>query len=190
MIFCQEPIAMRTLIATLALAAPLLLAGCGSQPPAPEQAGAGVEDRKPTAITSPSVAPGVAGGALDPYSIAALKDPKSILSKRSVYFDFDQFVVKDEFKPLLEAHAKFLVNNAKMKMLIQGNADERGSREYNLALGQKRAEAIKKALLLLGAKEEQVESVSLGEEKPACTEATEDCWAKNRRGDMLYSGEF
>jgi peptidoglycan-associated lipoprotein len=77
-----------------------------------------------------------------------------------------------------------------MKMLIQGNADERGSREYNLALGQKRAEAIKKALLLLGAKEAQVESVSLGEEKPACTEATEDCWAKNRRGDMLYSGEF
>jgi peptidoglycan-associated lipoprotein len=189
MILCKEPFAMRTLIATLALAVPLLLAGCSSQPPAPEQSGAGVEDRKPATVTTPAVAP-VTGGAVDAYSIAALKDPKSILSKRSVYFDYDQYVVKDEFKPLIEAHAKFLVANAKMKMLIQGNADERGSREYNLALGQKRAEAMKKALLLLGAKEDQVESVSLGEEKPACTEQTEDCWAKNRRGDMLYSGEF
>ncbi len=116
--------------------------------------------------------------AIDPYSLAALKDPKSPLSKRSVYFDFDSYVVKDEFKSLIEAHAQFLAKNPKMKMLIQGNADERGSREYNLALGQKRAEAVKKALLLLGAQEEQVESVSLGEEKPACTEQTEACWAQ------------
>jgi peptidoglycan-associated lipoprotein len=75
-------------------------------------------------------------------------------------------------------------------MLIQGNGDERGSREYNLSLGQKRAEAIKKGLALLGAREEQLESVSLGEEKPRCTDQTEACWAQNRRGDMLYSGEF
>ena len=75
-------------------------------------------------------------------------------------------------------------------MLIQGNADERGSREYNLALGQKRAEAVKKSLLLLGAKEEQVEAVSLGEEKPRCTEHSEACWAENRRADILYTGEF
>ncbi|MBU0753039.1 MAG: peptidoglycan-associated lipoprotein Pal [Gammaproteobacteria bacterium] len=182
---------MRTLFATLAIALPLLITGCSSQPPAAEQPGAGVEDRKPTSITTPPVTPpAVTTGAMDPYSIAALKDPKSILSKRSVYFDFDMYVVKDEFKSLIEAHAKFLVNNPKMKMLIQGNADERGSREYNLALGQKRAEAVKKALLLLGAKEEQVESVSLGEEKPACADQTEECWARNRRGDMLYSGEF
>jgi peptidoglycan-associated lipoprotein len=126
----------------------------------------------------------------DPYGLAALKDPKSPLSKRSVYFDYDSYVIKEEFKPLLEHHAKFLVKNGQMKMLIQGNADERGSREYNLALGQKRAEAVKKALLLLGAKEAQLESVSLGEEKSACMEQTESCWAQNRRGDMLYSGEF
>jgi peptidoglycan-associated lipoprotein len=75
-------------------------------------------------------------------------------------------------------------------MLIQGNADERGSREYNLALGQKRAEALKKMLLLLGAREDQVEAVSLGEEKPRCSEAGEACWSKNRRDDMLYTGEF
>jgi peptidoglycan-associated lipoprotein len=160
-----------------------LLAGCGSQPAAPEQTGAGVEDRNPNAVGTP-----VASS--DPYSLAALKDPKSPLAKRSVYFDYDSYIVKDEYKALLDHHAKFLAQNGQMKMLIQGNADERGSREYNLALGQKRSEAVKKALLLLGAKEAQLESVSLGEEKPACMESTESCWGQNRRGDMLYSGEF
>jgi peptidoglycan-associated lipoprotein len=126
----------------------------------------------------------------DPNSIAALKDPRSPLSKRSIYFDYDSYVVKDEFQTLLAAHGKFLAANPKMKMMIQGNADERGSREYNLALGQKRADAVRKALALLGVKDDQIEAVSLGEEKQACTEATEECWAKNRRGDMLYSGEF
>jgi peptidoglycan-associated lipoprotein len=77
-----------------------------------------------------------------------------------------------------------------MKVLIQGNADERGSREYNLALGQKRSDAVRKALVLLGAREDQLEAVSLGEEKPACTESEEGCWAKNRRGDLLYTGEY
>jgi peptidoglycan-associated lipoprotein len=75
-------------------------------------------------------------------------------------------------------------------MLIQGNADERGSREYNVGLGQRRSDSVKKMLSLLGAREEQIESVSLGEEKPACVDHTEGCWAKNRRGDMLYSGEY
>ena len=109
---------------------------------------------------------------------------------RSVFFDYDQYAIKDEFKPLVDAHAKLLVKNPGIKMLIQGNADERGSREYNLALGQKRADAVKKALMLLGGQEAQIESVSLGEEKPRCTDQTESCWAQNRRGDMLYSGEF
>jgi peptidoglycan-associated lipoprotein len=173
----------KTIAITLSLLTLAALSGCGSQPAAPEQAGAGVEDRNPNAVAS-----GVGSG--DPYGIAALKDPKSPLSKRSVYFDYDSYVVKDEYKALLDHHAKFLAKNGQMKMLIQGNADERGSREYNLALGQKRAEAVKKALQLLGAKEAQLESVSLGEEKPACMDATESCWAQNRRGDMLYSGEF
>ncbi len=168
----------------ITLAALITLAGCGSQPAAPEQDGAGVESRNPSAVTS-SV-----GSGADPYGAAALKDPKSPLSKRSIYFDYDSFIVKDEFKSLLDHHAKFLAKNGQYKMLIQGNADDRGSREYNLALGQQRAEAVKKALLLLGAKDAQLESVSLGEEKPACMDATESCWAQNRRGDMLYSGEF
>ncbi len=121
---------------------------------------------------------------------AALKDPNNILSKRSVYFDFDKFDIKDEFKPLIEAHAKFLRENSTAKMLIQGNADERGSREYNVGLGQRRSDAVKKMLTLLGAREDQIESVSLGEEKPVCTEHNETCWQKNRRDDMLYTGEY
>ncbi len=166
----------------VAIFAAALLAACSSQPPAPEQ-----KPAPPQAKAEPAP---VKQEAVDPWGVAALKDPKSILSKRNVYFDFDQYVIKDEFKPLVEAHAKFLSRNAPAKMLIQGNADERGSREYNLALGQKRAEAVKKALLLQGGKETQVEAVSLGEEKPRCTEQNEDCWAQNRRDDMLYNGEY
>lgn len=178
---------MRISMLAASLVTLALLAGCGSQPPAPEQAAAGVESRTPGAVSSTSP---VDTASTDPYSLAALKDPKSPLAKRSIYFDFDSYVVKDEYQTLLNHHAQFLIKNPQMKMLIQGNADERGSREYNLALGQKRAEAVKKALMLLGVKESQLEAVSLGEEKPVCTEATESCWAQNRRGDMLYSGEF
>ncbi len=170
----------------------VLLSGCASQPPAAEQAPARVEDVKPgpVSVDTQQVASVTAGSALDGNDLAQLKDPKSILSKRSVYFDFDQYVIKDEFKTLVEAHGRFLVANPKLKVLIQGNADDRGSREYNLALGQKRAEAVRKSLILLGAKDEQIEAVSLGKEKPRCTEHTEECWAENRRGDILYTGEF
>ena len=177
---------MRHSLALATLTA-VFLAACSSQPPAPEQKPAAVEERNASSVAEPGL---IKSEKMDPYGLAALKDPKSILSKRNVFFDFDQYVVKDEFKPLIEAHAKLLAANPGTKMLIQGNADERGSREYNLALGQKRAEAVKKALLLLGAKEEQVEAVSLGEEKPRCTEQTEECWAQNRRDDILYSGEY
>jgi peptidoglycan-associated lipoprotein len=180
---------MRKSVLAISLITLAVLAGCGSQPPAPEQAGAGVEDRNPSTVTTPGVTP-VTAGQPNAYDIAALKDPKSPLAKRSIYFDLDSYVVKDEYQALLGHHAQFLARNGQMKMLIQGNADERGSREYNLSLGQKRSEAVKKALMLLGAKEAQLESVSLGEEKPACMEATDACWAQNRRGDMLYSGEF
>ena len=123
---------------------------------------------------------------------ASIKPLESIGApdKRSVYFDFDKFEVRDEFKGLVSDHAKFLVPRKDGKMLIQGNADERGSREYNLALGQRRADAVKKSLLLQGVKEEQVESVSLGEEKPKATGHDEAAWAENRRADVLYKGEY
>ena len=177
-------------------AATLVLAGCATSTPEGEtQPGAPVEGGKPGAgkpgaIQSQPVAPVEAGkpGGVSPF--AALKDPNSPLSKRSVFFEYDKFEVKDEYRPLVEQHAKFLRDNRTAKMLIQGNADERGSREYNVGLGQRRADSLKKMLTLLGAREDQIESVSLGEEKPACNGHDEDCWAKNRRDDMLYNGEY
>ena len=161
----------------------LLVAGCSSTPDA-DQAGAPVDSRS----NDGKVATVTAGGMDSRGLPAELTDPKSILSKRSIYFDYDKFDIKSEYKDLVASHAKFLTNNRQFKMLIQGNTDERGSREYNLALGQKRADAVKKQLVLLGAREEQIESVSLGEEKPKNASQNEAAWAENRRGDMLYRG--
>jgi len=121
---------------------------------------------------------------------SALKDPSNILSKRSIYYDFDKFEVKDEYRPMIEAHAKYLRDNPGARMLIQGNTDERGGREYNVGLGQRRSDGVKKMLILLGAKEAQIESVSLGEEKPKSQGNTEEAWSQNRRADILYSGEY
>ena len=117
-----------------------------------------------------------------------LKDPKSVLSQRAVYFDFDSDAIKLAFVPIIEAHAKYLRDHRTAKMRIQGDADERGTPEYNLALGQRRAEVLKAQLVLLGASPAQIESVSLGEEKPVCSDHAETCWWKNRRDDMLYAG--
>lgn len=182
---------------TLSLITVGLLAACSSSPSTDDQArGAAVEDRSSASGASSAgvdnnrVVPVDAGSDAGKSSYPELKDPKNILSKRSVLFDYDSYVIKDQYRPLVEAHAKFLTGHPSVKMLIQGNTDERGSREYNLALGQKRADAVKKALALLGVSESQLESVSLGEEKPSCSEASDACWAANRRGDMLYSGEF
>ena len=171
-----------------------VFAGCASTPE--EQEAAGVEDRKPGAKpgvqTQPIKQPPVASVDLTgkPGARSILTDPSSPLSKRSIYFDYDRYDVKEEFRPLVEVHARYLRDNRQMKMLIQGNTDDRGSREYNLALGQRRSEAIKRMMMLLGAREEQVEAVSLGEEKPKATGSSEDAWAQNRRGDILYTGEF
>ena len=168
----------------------LVVAGCSSTPKT--EPGAAVEERAP-GPAQPVETPGVTTVTpekMEGTTLPELTDPKSILSKRSVYFDFDKYDIKDEFKPLVEAHAKFLVSHPKIKMLIQGNADERGSREYNLALGQKRADAVKRALALLGGREDQIESVSLGKEKPKNPGHDEAAWAENRRSDMLYTGEF
>ena len=176
---------MKRLIIPALLA--LMLAACSSTPDTKdEQGGAPVESRSDSGTVATVTAGDLDGRKLPPE----LTDPKSILSKRSVYFDYDKYDVKAEYKDLVTAHAKFLANNRQFKMLIQGNTDERGSREYNLALGQKRSDAIKKMLTLLGAREEQVESVSLGEEKPKNEGQSEAAWAENRRGDMLYTGEF
>lgn len=103
---------------------------------------------------------------------------------RVVYFDFDSFVVRDEGRPVVEAHARLLNANRTRKMTVEGHTDERGGREYNLALGQKRAEAVVRSLTLLGATDAQLEAVSFGEERPAVQGGDEAAWAKNRRAEL------
>jgi peptidoglycan-associated lipoprotein len=179
---------MKNLLIPALLAA--LVAGCSSTP-VDETAGAPIDSRSGSSGVTP-----VTAGGLDSRGLPKeLTDPKSVLSRRSIYFDLDKYEVKDEYRDLVAAHAKYLVANRGFKMLVQGNTDERGSREYNLSLGQKRSEAVKRSLVLLGAKEDQVESVSLGEEKPKNPGHDESAWAENRRADMLYKapdgrGEF
>lgn len=137
------------------------------------------EKSKPLAQPDTSVVKEVKAVEVDPLTVGAL-------AKRSVYFDYDQYVVKEEFKSLIEAHAKYLVLNKTRKILVQGNTDERGSREYNIALGQKRAEAVRKAMSVFGVADAQIEAVSLGEEKPKATGSDEASWAENRRSDIVY----
>lgn len=133
---------------------------------------------------------GVAGSALAGSDAAdPRKDPASPLSKRSIFFDFDSYVVKAEYRPALEAHASYLLSKRDARVILQGNADERGSREYNLALGQKRAEAVRKALSVLGVSDAQMEAVSFGEEKPRNEADTEAGYAENRRTDVVYADE-
>jgi peptidoglycan-associated lipoprotein len=135
---------------------------------------------------------GVAGSSLDgsgKYTGDPRKNPASPLSKRSIFFDFDSFVVKDEFRPVLEAHAGYLLSKRDAHVVLQGNTDERGSREYNLALGQKRAEAVRKSLKVLGVPDAQLEAVSFGEEKPRNEANTEAAYAENRRVDVVYTDE-
>jgi peptidoglycan-associated lipoprotein len=171
------------------------LAACASTP-GPEQSGAAVEERTPSAPggQSTSTPPTASTRPVQPPASQAanpLKDPANILSKRSIYYDLDSDAIKDEYRPMMQAHAKWLVEHRDAKILIQGNCDERGSREYNIALGQRRAEGVKRMLMLLGATEAQVESVSLGEEKPRCsTDQSDACLAENRRSDVLYGGEY
>jgi peptidoglycan-associated lipoprotein len=118
-----------------------------------------------------------------------LHDPSNILSKRSVYFDYDSNAVKDEFRNLVQAHARYLADKRSAHVRIEGNCDERGSREYNLALGQRRAEAVKRVMTVLGAPDANIETVSYGEEKPVANGHDEQAWAQNRRADIKYAGE-
>jgi peptidoglycan-associated lipoprotein len=164
-------------LAGLASAA-VLLAACSTPQKEPEKTAA-----PETKVTQPTVA--------DTRTVTPVQapdpllDPNSPLAKRSVYFDFDSYVVKSDFDNTLTAHSGYL-SKSKKKILIQGNTDERGGSEYNLALGQKRAEAVRKKLSILGVPETQMEAVSLGKEKPKAAGHDEASWAENRRADLVY----
>ena len=147
--------------------------------PAPRSAGAA-----PAPSARPADRPGVAGAPARPGSSAAATTPGAP-TKSSVYFDYDRDEIKAEFRGVVEDHAKYLRANPALRVRIEGNADERGSREYNIALGQRRAEAVMKALGLLGVPASRMEAISYGEEKPRRGGHDEGSWAENRRDDVV-----
>ncbi|RBA25470.1 peptidoglycan-associated lipoprotein Pal [Herminiimonas fonticola] len=167
---------MRTITSAFILSTAMLLAACSSTKLDDK---APVEDRTGSSADARSV--GTVNASSDP-----LNDPQGVLAKRSVYFDYDSYVVKPEYQQVVANHAKYLQSNKARKIIIQGNTDDRGGAEYNLALGQKRAEAVRKSLSLLGVPEAQMEAVSLGKEKPKALGSDEAAWAENRRADIVY----
>lgn len=176
-------------LATLAVAA--LLTACGSSVKLDEVP---VENRTGSVLTpQPMPMPmpmtnDVSSKAVIPVEIAATNiaavGPMGVT--KVIYFDYDSFTIKPEFQGAVEAHAKYMAANKTRKLSVEGHTDERGGREYNLALGQKRAEAVRRALALLGVTDSQVEAVSFGKEKPANSGADEAALAKNRRAEMNY----
>ena len=117
---------------------------------------------------------------------AELNNPNSPLYEKSVYFDFDKYTVKEAYRPLVSAHSNYLNTHKARRIVIQGNTDERGGREYNLALGQKRAEAVRRSMALQGVSDSQMEAVSFGKEKPRAEGHNEAAWSQNRRADIVY----
>ena len=160
------------------------MAGCSSVPldnvpvedkSASAVAGPGGPGSGTQSAVTPVAADEVAGGAAGPVNVARL-----------IYFDYDSYVIKPEFQSMLESHARFLKANSRRKVSIEGHTDERGGREYNLALGQRRSEAVRRALGLLGVPDTQVEAVSFGKEKPVALGSNEAAWAQNRRAEIVY----
>jgi len=172
----------------LGLIAAAALAGCGSSVKL-DEGKVPVESRTGSAVSGGSTS-GSAGSGSAPQSQVASVDltAKGNAANsglpRVVYFDYDSFVVKDEFRPVVEANARALAGDAQRKLSIEGHTDERGGREYNLALGQKRAEAVARSLTLLGASQAQIEAVSFGKERPAAQGNDEAAFAQNRRAEL------
>ncbi|HEY1394040.1 MAG TPA: peptidoglycan-associated lipoprotein Pal [Methylibium sp.] len=165
--------------APLALAI-LALAGCASGVNLDEPK---VESRTPTLTSNDAKAS--QGGQSQVANVDLGKQGSSAVGlQRIVYFDFDSYVVKEDYRPVIEGNAKLLNTDRKKRMTIEGHTDERGGSEYNLALGQKRAEAVLKSLTLLGAQDAQLEAVSYGKERPAVSGSDEAAWAKNRRAEL------
>ncbi len=164
----------------------VLLSACASQTTQPE-----VEDLAGGAGTGSGLGGSdlMGSGSGRPGYFSQLQDPNSILSQRSVFYDYDSYTVTSEYRELVLSHAKFLRDHADASVILQGNTDDRGSREYNLALGQRRADSVKNMMTLSGARDGQIESVSLGEEKPRALGQGESTWSQNRRTDIIYRGE-
>ena len=172
---------MKTKLTTAAgsLAMLGLLAACGTQP-----ANETAKPEPQTAVTSASGQAAARPAPTPAMTGSAVIDAK--VTKRSVYYDFDNADIKPDQLGTVEANARYLGAHPELKVRIEGNADERGSREYNLALGQRRAESVVKTMSLLGIPASRMESVSYGEEKPRATGHDDQSWAENRRSDLVY----
>lgn len=147
------------------------------------------EEPEPVVDTRPTVTEPVVDR-VDPNDYTNpenLSNPESLLSKRVIYFDFDQSTIRSEFRDVLRAHGRFLSSNSNYSVTLEGHADERGTREYNLALGERRSGAVANVLDAEGASNTQLESVSYGEERPLCTASNESCWQRNRRVEISYT---
>jgi peptidoglycan-associated lipoprotein len=160
-------------------------------PAAPAPVAAAAPAAAPAAPPPPAPVPAtpkpVTQSTVTTVSLPAHLDPKSEIYKgRSIYFDFDSALLKKEFEPLVDRHGRYLVSSPQLKIRVEGHADERGSAEYNLALGQKRAEAVQRALAVVGVTATRMEAISWGKEKPRALGHDESAWAQNRRADLQY----
>jgi peptidoglycan-associated lipoprotein len=172
----------RTALAVLAALA-MLAAGCSTPVPLEEKKDVPVETRTGTPAGG-AAAGGAQGTPQSQVTTVNLDKSAPATMARIVYFDYDSFAIKDEYRGVIEANAKALVAARNKRVSLEGHTDERGGREYNLALGQKRAESVAKALALLGVNDSQMESVSFGKERPAVQGSDEAAWAKNRRVEI------
>ena len=175
---------MKRTLVVLGLVA--MLSACGS---AVKLDNVPVEDRSGSGVDASKNANGAAVGQSTVASVdlsQSAQDAAMRATARVVYFDYDSYVIRPEFQSVVEAHAKYIRTDKSRKVVLEGHTDERGGREYNLALGQKRAEAVRKALSLLGVAEAQLEAVSFGKEKPAVQGSTEMAMEKNRRAEISY----
>lgn len=148
---------------------------------------AAIEDRGMGAVQEGAVSEGYGTGGM--FQGMSIDDPASPLYQRVIYFEFDSSEVRAADRELLTNHAAYMAQNANVRVVLEGHADERGSREYNIALGQKRADSVKRMLTLLGAQDAQIETVSFGKEKPKNPGHDEASWAENRRDDLVYAGD-
>ncbi len=173
---------MKTAIRFLALVMLVaLLAACArdvrEEPPAPEP-------------PPPPPPPAEEVDRIDPRDFTDarnLDNPDSLLSQRTIYFEFDRSNVRAEFRPVVDAHAAYIQANPSARVILEGHTDERGSREYNLGLGERRGNSVEELLRAAGVSSRQLEVVSYGEERPVCRESNEDCWQRNRRTEIVYT---
>lgn len=138
-----------------------------------------------TTTTGPATTGPVSSGAYGPGDL----DTDACLRQRVVYFDLDQDALKPEFQNIVACHAKYLRDRPSARMTLEGNADERGSREYNIGLGERRGNAVSSSVQANGGSGSQISVVSYGEERPTCTESSEDCWSRNRRVEIVYTAK-